>query len=238
MILCIDSGNTRLKWAVAEGGCWRARGAVAREETPRLAEAFGEFPTFRHILVANVAGAQQAIAIEAALRRFAVVPRFLAASANAGGVANGYRQPEKLGIDRWCALIGARHLSAGAALVVGSGTATTIDTLDAQGRFLGGLILPGFDLMRRALADHTAQLPLAEGRWQAHPDNTADAIVSGCLEAQLGAIERAWGRIAEEPGACCLLFGGNALRLAEHLACPFRMEENLVLEGLRRLALA
>ena len=117
-----------------------------------------------------------------------------------------------------------------------AGTATTIDTLDAGGRFRGGLILPGLDLMRRALARDTAALPLASGEHEAYPRNTDDAIISGCLEAQLGAIERAFMRIAGAPDSLCLLSGGAAQMLAPQLNIPHRLIDNLVLEGLARQA--
>ncbi len=113
-----------------------------------------------------------------------------AAAASAGGVVNGYDNPAQLGADRWAALIGARGLHAGPALVVMAGTATTVDCLDAQGVFRGGLILPGLDLMRRSLARNTAGLPEACGGYRVLPTNTDDAIVSGCIAATVGAIER------------------------------------------------
>ena len=111
-----------------------------------------------------------------------------------------------------------------------------MDLLDANGVFRGGLILPGFDLMRAALARNTAQLPLAEGVFCAEPRNTMDAIVSGCLQGQLGAIERMFSAIAAEPGARCLLTGGAAERLAAHLKIPFQLVDNLILNGLVRFA--
>lgn len=138
-----------------------------------------------------------------------------------------------MGVDRWCALIGARSLSAGHCVAVMAGTATTIDSLDGAGNFLGGLILPGLDLMRRALARDTATLPLATGKYAAWPRATDDAITSGCLEAQVGAIERAVARLGD---AVCLLSGGAAAAIGEHLDVPHRRVDNLVLEGLLRLA--
>jgi type III pantothenate kinase len=102
--------------------------------------------------------------------------------------------------------------------------------------FRGGLIVPGFDLMRAALAANTAQLPLADGFFRAAPRNTMDAIVSGCLQAQLGAVERMFAAIAGEPGANCLLTGGAAERLATHLNTPFVLVDNLILSGLLRYA--
>ena len=111
----------------------------------------------------------------------------------------------------------------------------TIDTLDAQGNFLGGLILPGLDLMHRALARDTAGLPFANGHYSPLPRCTDDAIVSGAIEAQAGAIERAFARLAATDGHC-LLSGGNAALLAAHLSVPCQVFENLPLEGLRQLA--
>ena len=111
-----------------------------------------------------------------------------------------------------------------------------MDLLDATGLFRGGLILPGFDLMRAALARNTAQLPLADGVFRAEPRNTMDAIVSGCLQAQLGAVDRMFSSIAAEPGARCLLTGGAAERLAAHLNIPFQLADNLILSGLVRYA--
>jgi type III pantothenate kinase len=118
--------------------------------------------------------------------------------------------------------------------VVCAGTATTGDLLDAVGEICGGLILPGFDLMRAALARDTAQLPLADGQFRATPRNTMDAIVSGCLHAQAGAIERMFATIAAEPGAVCLLTGGGAARLVPLLSIPLKLTENLILDGLVR----
>jgi type III pantothenate kinase len=150
-------------------------------------------------------------------------------------VRNAYERPEQLGADRWAALIGARSLHPGSTLVVMAGTATTVDLLDGQGLFRGGLILPGLDLMRRSLARNTAQLDLLPGEFRDTPTNTADAIFSGCLSAQAGAVERMFQHIAAEPDALCLLSGGAALHLLPLLRIPVRPVENLVLEGLARI---
>jgi len=236
MILCIDSGNTRLKWGIHDGASWQAQGVLAKSDLLRLAVSLPRGLPLQRAMVSNVAGEN----VADVLRVMLPVPRdaieFVHSSAAAGGVRNRYRVPGQLGVDRWCALIGARRQTKAACLVVGAGTATTIDTLDAEGEFLGGFILPGFELMRSALSTNTAQLPLAEGDWQAYPRRTEDAIVSGCIEAQVGAIERAFDRIAAEGDAECLLFGGAVPRLSPCLQRPHRVVEPLVLEGLLQLA--
>ena len=147
-----------------------------------------------------------------------------------------YDRPPQLGADRWAALIGARALHPGQAVVVMAGTATTIDALDAAGQFRGGLILPGLSLMRAALARNTADLPHAAGHYRALPTNTDDAIVSGAIHATLGAIERMFSPLSDLAGACCLITGGAAPRLLPHLRVPVRHEENLILSGLVRYA--
>ena len=119
--------------------------------------------------------------------------------------------------------------------MVTSGTATTADVLDGAGVFQEGVILPGLDLMRSSLARDTAQLPLADGRFEPLPRRTVDAIVSGCLHAQLGAIERMFRLVEAETGAVCLLNGGAAGSLAPLLDIPLRQVDNLVLEGLARM---
>lgn len=92
--------------------------------------------------------------------------------------------------------------------------------------------------MRTALAHHTARLPLAKGDFQALPRNTRAAIASGCLQATSGAIERMFRPIADDPAAICLLSGGAAGHFANLLDIPLRHVENLVLEGLARVAMA
>lgn len=237
-VLCIDSGNSRIKWGLAAGDGWLARGALAHDAVAELAQALQDHLVPARVLIANVAGAPALAAIHAALAEMTLAQDSIVevrAEAMRAGVRNGYREPGRLGVDRWCALIGARAQVSGAALVVMAGTATTVDTLTADGLFRGGLILPGIDLMRRSLARDTAGLPFADGQHQAWPQCTDDAIVTGILEAQAGAIERAWRRLAD-PAAPCLLSGGAAGRLAGLLDLPVQAVENLPLEGLRVLA--
>ena len=234
MILCIDSGNSRIKWGLHGDGGWLETAAVDHAESAKMATLPQRLPMPDCVMLANVAGEAARAAIRQALAPWLPVMREVAATAAAGGVTNLYENPARLGVDRWCALIGARALTVAPCVVVMAGTATTVDTLAGDGRFLGGLILPGLDLMRRSLARDTAALPLAAGKYVVHPRTTDDAITSGCIEAQIGAIERACSRLGAE--AHCLLSGGAAATIGEHLGVPHTLFANLVLEGLLRLA--
>lgn len=236
MIVCLDSGNTRIKWGIHDGSRWLAQGAVTHAEVGTLGDLLDQWRVADKVVLANVAGVEAGERIRDSLAAWPATWLELRSETRRCGVINLYRQPEKLGIDRWCALIGARALVPSAALVVMAGTATTIDTLDADGAFLGGMILPGMDLMRRALATDTAALPFADGEYAATPRGTDDAIVTGIVEAQVGAIERAWRRLGEVDKQC-LLSGGNAPTLLRYLDIPCREIPNLPLEGMARIGL-
>ena len=237
-MIAIDAGNTRIKWGVHDGARWLEQGALPTGEVSRLAEVSAGWPEAARVVACNIAGEAVGATIGAVLAgRFGAL-HWLRSSAQCCGVRSAYEQPERLGADRWAALIGARAQTANACLVVCVGTATTVDWLAADGEFRGGLILPGVDLMRASLARNTAQLPLAEGEFRCAPRNTNDAIVSGCLHAQIGAIERMYAKLAAEPGARCMLTGGAAPSLVPHFKIPFVLVESLILDGLVRFGAA
>lgn len=230
MILCLDAGNTRLKYGLFDASSWCLQGVL---DYPAFDELIAQLPTKpARIVACNVAGETTKLRVEALAEQSRIALAWLTSSAAACGVTNGYDNPQQLGADRWAALIAARALHAGPAVVVMAGTATTIDALDDNGLFRGGLILPGLSLMRAALACNTADLPHAAGHFRTLPTNTDDAIVSGALHATLGAIERLRATLRKD--ALCLLSGGAAAELAPHLNSPHRLIDNLVLEGLAR----
>ncbi len=235
MILAIDCGNTRLKWGVHDGARWLAQGLLDYAELPGLADLLRVQPRASRAVVCNVAGAQAGDAVLSALTLLGMPLLEVKSQSAQCGVRNLYDYPEQLGADRWAALIGAHALHDGACLAVCAGTATTVDVLDAEGNFQGGLILPGVQLMCRALAAGTAQLPIADGNFAGLPRNTMSAIVSGCLHAQVGAIERMFEQVASHPAAACLVSGGAAGEFFDLLRAPKRRIDNLVLEGLARI---
>jgi type III pantothenate kinase len=242
MLLLVDAGNTRIKWAIAHDGAvpgaWRAHGAVPHAEIERLIPAWVGQGIVRAI-VANVAGAAVDAELTGVLAQLGIAGTPFTARAELAGMRNRYREPARLGADRFAAALGARALYPGQALVVATcGTATTVDAVSLEGDFLGGMILPGLGLMLAALARGTAQLPLAAPDTLAPPafaDNTVDAIRSGCLAAQAGAIERACAAL---PGALCIVSGGAGAHVAPLLSVPCRMQDNIVLVGLHAAALA
>jgi type III pantothenate kinase len=239
MILAIDAGNSRVKWGWHDGGRWSSLSTVSLIEFAAANHDINPFAATHEnperIVISNVAGdgAHQLLINWTSI--FDAEPLWLKGEAERCGVRSRYERPEQLGPDRWAALVAARALHQGPCLVVNAGTATTADVLSAQGEFLGGLILPGVDLMRFVLHEHTGRLPLQEGQFVQTPRNTVDAIETGCRHAQAGAVERMF-RVAGA-GAQCLVSGGAGMALIGQLGVPCRYVENLVLEGLARIAL-
>ena len=245
MRLLIDAGNTRVKWALTASdhpsSAWQAEGSLSHDTLAGLASEL-QSHDIRDVWISNVAGdavASQLTHILADAGLSASALHWFASLPACGGVRNGYRDPAQLGCDRFAALIGARHHHPDRdLLVVNAGTATTVDALTADGRFVGGMILPGLGTMARSLALNTAQLPpVTEVHLeQTLADNTQQAIISGCISAQAGAIARAFSR---HPGKSplCLISGGAASFISPHLELPHQRVTHLVLAGLQVAAL-
>ncbi len=253
MLLLIDAGNTRVKWALVPSqerhpaalGRWLTSGMVDHAQVKTLADVWHRHNVVR-VLISNVAGQTMRDALEQALLcalGMRPVPlEWFASAPRLAGVCNNYRNPTQLGCDRFAAAIGAHALFPAQSLVIATcGTATTIDAMTADGVFLGGMILPGLGLMASSLAKNTAQLPqVAEHLDVSEPfaDNTDAAIVSGCIAAQVGAIERAVGAHTRQHGKVqCILAGGAAALIAPHLSVPHTKVDNLVLMGLHTVAM-
>jgi len=242
--LAIDIGNTRLKWAVYTaphpGAVLLHQGAVFLETIDELADGdWKSLPAPASMLGCAVAGDAVRRRVEEQMELWDIAPRWVVPAAREAGLSNGYEHPHRLGADRWTALAGARSrvLAAGPArpaLVVMVGTAVTVDALDAQGHFLGGLILPGFGLMLRALEMGTAGLKVPTGEVVDFPTNTGDALMSGGANAIAGAIERQHRRLQQRCGAepRLLMTGGATSKLPPLTDLAFEAVDTLIFEGL------
>ncbi len=241
--LLIDIGNTRIKWAYCgiekadAWGDWLAQGVGLTIEIADIMHTW-EIGKECEVWISNVAGAQ----IEEMLTAYFVgklpenAVHWVRSSAHLGGVSNGYRVPESLGVDRLLAMIGARVLYPEKSfLLAACGTATTIDWVDGQGHFNGGVILPGIKLMVSSLAQGAAQLPyssLAHVQSQIFATETSAGIIEGCVVAQVAAISFVWEKANAQ---ICVLTGGGADFLGRSLPVAHEIHENLVLRGLQKI---
>jgi type III pantothenate kinase len=243
--LAIDIGNTRLKWALyahpRPGAALLKHGAVYLETIDTLAESeWHGLAAPDSMLGSVVAGDVVRRRVEEQLEIWDIEPRWVSSTAHEAGVTNGYDHPGRLGTDRWVSLVGARSraLAGGGtprpALVVMVGTAVTVDALDSDGRFLGGLILPGFGLMLKALEMGTAGLKVPTGEVVDFPTNTSDALMSGGANAMAGAIERQYDKLKKRTGAepLLLMTGGAAVKLAPITDLRFETVDSLIFDGL------
>jgi type III pantothenate kinase len=251
MLLLIDAGNTRVKWGLPDEqaapdtslSAWLRMESLAHDALDVVLADWQTLPVSR-VLISNVAGEVVQQAIEQRLARAfpALSPVRFRSAACVAGMENHYRFPEKLGSDRFATAIGARALYPQQELLIATcGTATTVDIVSSAGHFEGGMILPGLKLMAESLAKQTAQLPqVAESIQVSQPfaDNTDQAIVSGCIHAQTGAILQALQAREQQTGqpVRCLISGGAAPYLLPHLQGKAEAIPSLVLTGLRVVA--
>ena len=252
--LLIDAGNSRIKWCLLQQGRvgrrqaapWTA--ATLKRVAMRVLRNGGNVDA---ILVCSVAGQGVARALRRAARHYdAVTPVFVHSERRAAGVTNGYREPWRLGVDRWVAMIGAHARFPRRDLcIVDVGTAMTVDLLDAGGRHHGGAIVPGPTLMVSALLASTAQIRQRAGRSgtgrndsraELFARSTRAALRGGARYAAAGlvaqAMQRARVRLGRRP--LLLLAGGGAAALESTLPSPHRLLDDLVLRGLAVLAQA
>ncbi|MHB1216337.1 MAG: type III pantothenate kinase [Thiobacillus sp.] len=229
--LLIDAGNSRLKWAVVEKGQWCAHG---RSDYTDWAALKAQLKAGTDCFIASVTSAANEHQLAELLEATGINAKWLTAEAAFAGVSNRYLSPQQLGVDRWMGLIAVRQRTCRPVLVVSVGTAMTVDALSADGVFLGGVIVPGVNLMQQALTQGTARVADATGHWRPFPRSTADAVQSGIVAALCGTIRGQYAHLAEASGTppLCLLTGGDAETVLPHLDVPAEHVPALVLEGI------
>ena len=247
MILVIDVGNTRLKWAwLTNTGLSDQQAIVHRDAKPGLWTAAlfesGQRPS--RVLVSNVAGQTMAKTLmRLAKKKFGVKVEFVTAAAEFHGLTNGYLDPSLLGADRWLALIGAWTLARSALCVVDAGTAVKVDSVDAAGQHLGGLIAPGIHMMREVLMSKTGDI--AKAAQHSTPsmagvlaNNTIGAVSRGAVFALAGMADRAAEVIELSTGVKPRLFitGGDAGVITGIMRAHGEIVPDLVLRGLAVIA--
>lgn len=240
MKLLVDVGNTRIKWALLDGGTLGE--CTARtydlDKLPELLDDYWrDMPEPQQICVANVCGGEAAQAISAYVgRRWRLEPVYARVRTSEAGVTNAYRDITELGIDRWLGLVAAWNKYQAPLVVAGCGTAVTIDAVDGGGCHLGGLIVPGLRLMQNSLLSGTRGIATADtgGPVMDLGDSTASCVANGAAWAVVSALDRVGADMERKLGAGLqrLITGGDAATVNGLLKRQFIFEPNLVLEGL------
>ncbi|HNP35432.1 MAG TPA: type III pantothenate kinase [Woeseiaceae bacterium] len=245
-VLLLDVGNTRLKWGIGENGEIHRTGHLAQKEIREKGISVLTTRLPRHmdaVIASNVAGQSYATRLAGVIgAHLGLDIHFARSTRTACGVTNGYTQPRRLGVDRWMGLIGAWAELGRACLVVDAGTAVTLDALDDKGQHLGGQIIAGTELMARALAQDTSDIPLARTAgskqlvgMEMFARNTRGAVQGGALNALAGAVSNAIKVLRSNAyEAELVLTGGDASRILAALDETPLHRPNLVLQGLLR----
>lgn len=244
-LLLLDIGNTRLKWARLKGETFLPgdelfhSGQLEDEMLMQISQ--NVLPDY--VIAASVTGNKNELLLREWVRRqFQRDIEFITAVQQQHGVINAYADPAQLGSDRWAAMIAAHQEWQGNLCVIDAGTALTLDLIQADGRHLGGYILPGLGMMQHCLLEGT-EIPIStDSAILANDsqvgDNTISCIANGALQAACGLVERT---IMQFEQLCndkiqCILTGGDSQRLADNLTMPCVIEPNLVLRGVGLIA--
>ena len=240
-MLLIDIGNARIKWALQEAGDWKTG-----EPLQRLNKAFKDIArpawkdleTPERVIVSNVAGEEYRRSVQTWIRRrWKVTPEFLPVVEQQCGVSNAYSVPQRLGADRWASLLAVHAHYKGPAVVIDCGTAITIDAIAADGTHLGGLIVPGMELMISALTGQAPGIQIEDADNQEISllgRSTEAAVSGGVLYTAIALIERVFIDLQAELGdrTKLLLTGGDATRILPLLGSQPEYVPDMVLKGL------
>lgn len=246
MILEVDAGNTRIKWRLVDERPGERRilaqdSVNAREKAPSVFIALGQqldaqpLGEVSRLKVADVRGATFREALSAMMtEKWQLHPEFATPARECAGVRNSYEDPAALGVDRWLAMLAAYRHARGACCIIDAGTAIKVDLLNADGRHLGGYIVPGIGTMRDSLAERSSRLRLDEPalwRERAPGRATREAIEHGILATAVGLLEQVRREYAGE-NFRWFLSGGDAEVLGRQLSWPHALAPDLVLDGL------
>ena len=238
MILVVDIGNTQVKWATTSGDIWVTQGQCPLSAMDKLSLYWSDLTAPNSVGSSNVAGEEAGAAVDKAIRLWNIEPYWVEAKPEQCGVINSYAQSNQLGPDRWAAVIGAKTLQMGNLVTVCSGTATTIHGVTEGGVFIGGLIIPGYDLIHQSLGSNAAHLSDAEGQFSNFPVTTRDAITSGAIRATCKTIESFCDDM-EASGyddVKIILAGGAAAKIRDGFLRPVIQQDDVILLGLREIA--
>lgn len=233
--LLIDAGNSSLKWALYSKGRLETGDPVVYQWSSlvnQLTETWQFFPkkniSITKIILSNVAGQQVIDALSLWRDKALVVKKAdevaietVVAQASAHGVVNAYQQPEELGADRWAALVAARRYIKGDACIIDCGTALTVDILTANGEHAGGIIAPGWEMMKSSLVTNAKGVALGKSETlELLGQTTQQAVQAGVSAACIGAVEYTLQRYREKMGLTmsCVFTGGGAQLLLPKLS--------------------
>ena len=241
-MLAIDVGNTRIKWGIWQQNVLEQKGASnyrSEQLEEDLDQCFAPLLQQDSVYACCVSSEQVQLSLHQWFQRqWGVNVHFIESQSQLMGVRNGYDDPHQMGADRWVAMIAAYTKYQKAVCVIDCGTAITLDIVSAQGQHLGGLIMPGLDMMKNALYMGTRRIKPAIGDLCDLGMNTADAVTSGCYQLLVNGLQ---GLVVKHSAAVegdllCVVTGGNAELLVRENQIHCCHDADLILYGLNVIA--
>lgn len=240
MKFLIDIGNTRIAFTMTEGDQLGVITSFAHNNSvsdAQLDECWGRLEKPEQVLASNVAQKAVCDSVSAWIESHWGIPvQQVVAEQSAAGIRLAYAEPQKLGSDRWAAMIAAGAFAPGKKLcVVDSGSAMTIDLLDESGRHIGGYIIPGLEMMAASLVRQTAKIQTQQRDFALEPGiDTSGCVFHGAFLSQVAVLEYLYQHGYSD--AVWVITGGNGVLLQKELSFAVYHQPGLVLEGLRLIA--
>lgn len=231
MRLEFDIGNTNHKWRLMDAGQVVRRGAFGNGEA--LEEQHIPLLGVQVIWVACVAKQVYVERLVALAKQHSIALEQAVVSAEASGVRCAYKEPRRLGVDRWLAALAA-YYRYGASCVIDIGSAITVDAVDENGQHQGGYIAPGYQLLLNALLKDTDKVRWSEAEISGELSlgkDTANGVVAGVKLMLIGFVEQAVARLPFK-NAQVVFTGGGGRLLREGCNDQGVWLEDLVFEGL------
>ena len=245
MILLVDCGNTRTKFAKLVNGNLSNVESIANQDI--TAPWFSEHTLcVTKVVVASVANTQLVESLKHFADEQAIAFVEVKTQQKTADVINGYENYQQLGVDRWLAVVGAQYSFPKTHLIiVDAGTATTVDILLADKRHVGGWILPGITMLHDSILLNTSQVKsefshqaqLKFGRTSAENVNNASwAATAGMIKEahRLLHEQLSVDNAAIEYPIKTVITGGNGKKLSSLLPGDCELVENLVFKGMTR----
>ena len=240
-MLCIDVGNTRIKWCVWQGENIQQH-AVAEYELQQLDALLEQWfckLDQQDVFVSSVAGRLVNDVIELWFSKtWQKLANFVESKEFQLGVSNSYKDVHQMGVDRWIAMLAAYQRYQSAVCVIDCGTAVTLDIVDNSGKHLGGLIMPGLNMMRQSLSEGANAIRLQDGNELLLANNTTDAVSGGCFHLLVSGLNSLYLQYKKQvkTSMACVVTGGDGEKIAKYMECDCQFEADLILYGLRLTA--
>ncbi|MFZ8201498.1 type III pantothenate kinase [Alteromonas portus] len=234
-VILVDIGNTRIKYSLL---CDAEEEPNACEDAKSLFSFIDSQKKISHLYIASVRNQELVDEISAMCSERNIIFVEKHTEKEAFGIKNSYANVQKMGVDRWLAMVCAAEKSKKAFFVMDVGTAITVDFV-VDGQHLGGWIVPGFQVMRNALVASTKkvfandEIPTTFGVGI----DTEDCVATGCHAALYGVYLSAVDYISSKQTEFDIILGGGDKKVFAFLKSADNMRlAHLVMQGLARYA--